>query len=66
MLWTQYFLKLGQGHSDPKMVCENLLSQYAFLFPFFMFWLQLKAYGDGPHVFNCQILGGHHKGLRDK
>ena len=23
---------------------------FHFLFPFFMFWLEFKAYGDDPHV----------------
>ena len=30
MLGTQYFLKLGQCHSDPKMVCDTPSSQDTF------------------------------------
>ena len=29
MLWTRLSLKLGQGHSDPKMVCDTPPSQDA-------------------------------------
>ena len=29
MLWTRLFLKLGQGHSDPKTVCDTPPSQDA-------------------------------------
>ena len=29
MLWTRLFKKLGQGHSDPKMVRDTLPSQDA-------------------------------------
>ena len=33
MLCTQLFLRLGQsqGHSDPKMICDTLSSQYTFI-----------------------------------
>ena len=52
MLWRQSFLKLGKGHSDPKMVCDTQASQDALTHQIWNFYLkEYKRYAPDSMQF---------------
>ena len=46
MGFSKNMAAIKQHAIDEKRVGKDMLS----FFPLFMFWLELKAYGDAPHV----------------
>ena len=53
--FSQNMAAISQHAVVEKIAGEGIV--YPIVFPFFMFWLEVKAYGDAPHVFTIGVYG---------